>query len=323
MRWYLNDASLQAQFAEPSDFVVALRRLLELRQRYDVLRSAFYVMRGFSDRNVRAGLSLVQLLRQPQHRETQALTLRWLDRAGPFVDDDRLLEADDYFEFDTQDVTDSGLGEATRRVKSRELATTFSFPGGERDFAQTPLAVDHGLPEDRLGQYEVPNLWSIEGLSEAVNDAAPPPSSWRELVEAARARFPRLWLPDEIYLNDSLAREAFDSVVSDRTLALLALLNEYMGARRPDGSEEPAAQKIISDHFTGDRAAFSGESATNRKKFKEQLSFPDPAVPDNRLFAHWHGKISHRFFRLHFEWPVPPGADRLKIVYLGPKITKG
>ncbi len=323
MRWYLNDASLQAQYAEPSEFVAALRRLLALRQQFDVLRSTLYVMRSFSDRHVRVGLSLAQLLRQPEHRETQALALRWLNRAGPFADDDRWSETDDYFEFEGQEVTDTGLGEAARRVNGREEATTFSFSGGALDFSRSPLTVDHGLQDDRLGHYDVPNLWSFDALNDAISEAVPPPSSWRELVETARTRYPRLWLPDAIYTNDLLAREAFDSVISDKALALLAYLNEYMLARQPDGTEEPAAQQVINDHFTGDRASFSGESATNRRKFKEQLSFPDPAAPDRKMLAHWHGKISHRFFRLHFEWPVPATADRLKVAYLGPKITKG
>jgi hypothetical protein len=323
MRWFLNDASLQGQFVEPSDFVVVLRSLLALRQEFDLLRTTLYVTRTFSQRQVRDGLSLVQLLGQPEHQQTQALVLRWLARAGPFVDDDRWPEADDYFEFEQHDVTNTGLGEATRRVKASEQAMTVSFSGGAIDFARTPLTVCHGLPEDRLGQYEVSNLWAIDALRAALSEAVPPPGNWRELVETARARFPNLCLPDALYLNDSLMREAFNSVICDKALALLAHLNDYMGARRPDGSEEPAAQMIVQEHFTGDRAAFSGESATNRRKFKEQLSFPDPVAPGERLLAHWHGKISHRFFRLHFEWPVPAAADRLKVVYLGPKITKG
>jgi hypothetical protein len=38
--------------------------------------------------------------------------------------------------------------------------------------------------------------------------------------------------------------------------------------------------------------------------------------------AHWHGKISHRFFRLHFEWPLEKDRKKLEIFYLGPKVTK-
>ena len=103
MRWYLNDASLQAQFSEVSDFVSVLRNLLALRQQFDQLRSNLYVTRTFGQRQVRDNLSFVQLLGQPAYRETRSQVLRWLDRAGPFVDDDRSPEVDDYFEFEDQD----------------------------------------------------------------------------------------------------------------------------------------------------------------------------------------------------------------------------
>jgi hypothetical protein len=72
----------------------------------------------------------------------------------------------------------------------------------------------------------------------------------------------------------------------------------------------------------GDRALFSGESPSNQAKFRQELTFQDPAAACRANFAHWHRKISYRFFRLHFEWPVPAEATQLKVVYLGPKLTK-
>jgi hypothetical protein len=251
------------------------------------------------------------------------MVLRWLDRAGPFVDDDRWPEIDDYFEFEGLDVTDTGLGEATRRVKAGEHAATFSFCGGPIDFTGALLTVFHGIPDERIGRYSVSNLCTFDAFRTGVSEAIPPPRNWLALIETARSRFPKLWLPDAIHQNDALAREAFDSIICDRTLVLLDILNCYMDARNPDGSESAQAQQIIQTHFAGDRAAFSGESPTNQRQFKQQLTFQDPATPTVSLFAHWHGKISHRVFRLHFMWPVPPGLDRLKVVYLGPKITKG
>ena len=50
--------------------------------------------------------------------------------------------------------------------------------------------------------------------------------------------------------------------------------------------------------------------------------FADPEIEGREIFAHWHGKIKHRYFRMHFEWPVPRQATLLKVLYLGPKLTK-
>lgn len=323
MRLYLNDASLQAQFVVSDELVMLLKGLLALRQRVEVLRTSFYVSRTLPQKLVREGQTLAQLLGQPEHREMQALMLRWLGRAGPFFSDDRLPEQDDYFEFEELDVTDSGLGEAARRTKAMQAAATFSFSGGQKNFAESPLVVWHGIDGDRLGHYDVANYWLVDTLGMAFEEVLPAPSNWRELVETARATCPRLWIPDSVFLNGMLAREAFDTVISDKTLQLLKCLNDYMEARLPDGSEGPVARQIIRDHFVGDNADFSGESATNRRKYKSEMEFSDPATPDQNIFAHWHGKISHRFFRLHFEWPVHANADRLKVLYLGPKLTKG
>jgi hypothetical protein len=96
-----------------------------------------------------------------------------------------------------------------------------------------------------------------------------------------------------------------------------------MEGREPDGAEGPRARQISDKYFLGERAAFSGESATNQRDFQTELTFKDPENTERTIFAHWHGKISRRFYRLHFEWPITKGMPRLKVLYLGPKITKG
>jgi hypothetical protein len=246
----------------------------------------------------------------------------WLDRTGPFVDDDRLTEPDDYFEYCGLDVTESGLGEATRRIKAREAAWTLSFKGGRLDFTVSPLIVDHGLAEARLGKYNVENVWTARDLAESAINSGPAIASWRILVEVARERFSRLVLPDSLYQNPALAQEPFEATIRDRVLVLLSHLDSYMGGRGSGGAEGPRARYIIETFFVGDRALFSGESPTNQRKFINELTFPDPEDSNKTIFAHWHGKISHRFFRVHFEWPVNTEATKLKVVYIGPKITK-
>jgi hypothetical protein len=169
---------------------------------------------------------------------------------------------------------------------------------------------------------DVPNTWTMDSLHQAVVNEGAPIRSWRMLVLSARERFPRLLIPDSVYLNPKLAREPFDSVIRDQALVLLGYLNSYMEGRLPNGAEGPTARTIIDTFFVGDRAPFTGESPTKQRKFRDQLTFRDPENSATPILAHWHGKISHRFFRMHFEWPVPASALKLKILYLGPKITK-
>jgi hypothetical protein len=77
-----------------------------------------------------------------------------------------------------------------------------------------------------------------------------------------------------------------------------------MKDRGHSGAEGPIARAIVENHFVGERALFTGESPTNQRAFRQELTFLDPLSPDESIFAHWHGKISHRFFRIHFEWPL-------------------
>jgi hypothetical protein len=261
-------------------------------------------------------------MQRSRDRDLRIEVLSWLDRTGPFVDDDRLTELDDYFEYSGLDVTEGGLGEAARRVKADEGASTFSFAGGAVDFARSPLRVDHGLAEERLGSFDVSNTWTVDNLHQAVVNEGAPIRSWRMLVLSARERFPRLLIPDSVYLNPILAREPFDSVIRDQSLVLLGYLNTYMEGRLPNGAEGPTARAIVDTFFVGDRALFTGESPTKQRKFRDRLTFPDPENLGKPILAHWHGKISHRFFRMHFEWPAPTSAPKLKVLYLGPKITK-
>ncbi|MCC4252495.1 hypothetical protein LL251_08695 [Sphingobium naphthae] len=319
MRWYLNDASLQGQFADPAQFEEILRELLGVRARVPLIKQNLRSTRSLQDALAGPGMSVRQLLQRCRDRDLRSATFNWFDRTGPFVDDDRLAEQDDYFEYNDVEVTSTGLGEAARRTKAGETCATYSFAGGPVDFARDPLEIDHGIPEERYGRYDVRNHWIAQMMVEQAVASGPSITSWAALVEAARARFPHLDIAD-LHTNSQLAREPFEASIRDRALALMALLNAYMAGRDEKGAEGPASKEVIDAHFKGDRAYFTGESPTNEDKFEDEMTFT--ASDGREVFAPWHGKISHRFFRMHFEWPMAPDRRRLPILYLGPKITK-
>jgi hypothetical protein len=325
VRWIVNDASLQGQFPDSYVFVSCLTAILSARARLSRVRDSLYASRMLSERAVTEHMTFKAAILQAAERDIRHQILQWLDRQGPFFEDDRLFEQDDYFEcFDT-DVTDQGLGEAARRIKSGQDAGAFSFIGGPIDFARTPLFVDHGIQEERLGQYQVPNRWMIADLETWALTATPEPTSWRTVIEYSRERYPRLLLPSAIYENVRLAREPFASSIATRAIELFGHLHTYMESRLPDGSDSERSRALIRDFFThaaGAEPLFSGESSTNQHDFQADLTFPDPEDSAKKVFAHWHGKIKHRCFRIHFVWPVPREAKSLKIVYFGPKLTK-
>lgn len=319
MRWYLNDASLQGQFVDLEQFESGLRDLLGARARVPAIKQNLRSTRSLQEALAGPGVSVRQFLQRCRDRDLRTATFNWLDRTGPFVDDDRLEEQDDYFEYMGLEVTATGLGEATRRTKAGEDCASYSFEGGPIDFAVDPLEVEHGLVEERYGRYSVRNHWRPDVLVEHALGSGPQIKTWRALIETARARFEHLDIGD-LHENSMLAREPFEASVRDRALALMGLLNHYMSGRDANGAEGPRSREVIETHFTGERALFTGESSTNEQKFRSEMTFV--AADDREVFAPWHGKISHRYFRMHFEWPLAPEHRKLPVLYLGPKITK-
>lgn len=320
MRFYLNEASVQGQFEDEAEFRKLLEKLLAARARSPVL-AGMRTTPALADRPVSHERSVRQVTQGWRGSPTAGALLAWVGRNGPFIHEDRLDEAEDLFHCLGVEVTDGGLGEAARRIKAGELAATVSFPGGEPDFAQSPLPVVHGFEEEPIGDYPVENFWDMDVAVARGIDEQASATNWQAMVEAARQRFPSLLLPNALHEDARLAREPFDAIIRDRFYALLGYLEAYMRGRDEDGNECPEAQEILRTHFQGERALFSPESATNKRNFEREMTFPDPEGGAD-IFAHFHGKISHRFFRLHFDWPVPASATRLKVLYIGPKLTK-
>lgn len=319
MRWYFNDASLQAQFTDLAQFEVKLRELLASRSRVLAIKQNLRSTRSLPEALAGPGVSVREFLRQCRDKDLRTAVFIWLDRAGPFVEDDRKEEDDDYFEYLNADITETGLGEATRRTKAGEDCATFSFEGGATDYTVDPLEVDHGLREERYGRYAVRNLWELEAFVEHATASSPTISSWQALVEGARERFSHLEIAD-LHKNPMLAREPFEASIRDRALSLMAILDKYTAGRDAEGVEGHVSREVIDQFFTGERALFTGESTTNERTFNKELTFRD--MQGQAAFAPWHGKISHRYFRMHFVWPLAPTLRKLPILYLGPKITK-
>lgn len=319
MRFYLNEISLQGQFDDETAFRELLEALLAARGRSPLL-AAMGTTPTLADRPVSHARTLRQVVQGWRGSPLAGILLAWVGRNGPFIEEDRLPEEQDLFHCFGIEVTDGGLGEAGRRAKAGEAVASMSFPGGLPDFAQSPLPVVHGFEDEPIAIHQVENYWNADAAVAAALAQEEPAVSWRATVEAARARYPTLILPDSIWEDRRLARQPFDPIIRDRSYALLSHLDAYMLGRNADGSEGPAGQEVLRTHFQGDRALFSPESPTHQNSFRADMTFEDPDG-GAAIFAHWHGKISHRFFRLHFEWPAP-AEGRLKVLYIGPKLTK-
>jgi hypothetical protein len=320
MEWHVNDLSLCGQFADPYAFRIALEPILQLRQKRADIRSRIFCSRSLHLRPVTCSSNLQQAVFALGDPTFKRLVLEWFAKAGPFWDDSRASNPDDYFEFEGECVTNQGLGEAARRrlLDTPVAANSFSFlnPPANR-FERTPLTVIHGLPEEPLARVEITNCWTVDEFEVAV---VLRPTSWRELLTAAQASMELLVLSDQI--AEQLRPCPFHAGVAQRIMELLQILQDVATESHDDSSLNAAGLALHQRHFVGAAAAFTDESAANKIKSKAKMTFPDPAGGAAPLFCPWHGKSGIGTYRIHFQWPRPLGQREIKIVYIGPKITK-
>jgi len=155
--------------------------------------------------------------------------------------------------------------------------------------------------------------------SEAAADVRP--QNWAETMKAAGHKFGSLVLASDIV--GQLQPSPFKDSTSTRILELLSVLQATALETNNDSSLTERGRALLQQHFVGERAWFTDESESNKRSFHDELTFADPIGSGNLLFCPWHGKISIDYFRIHFEWPRPKSQRVIKVVYIGPKITKG
>ena len=163
----------------------------------------------------------------------------------------------------------------------------------------------------------VQNWWLAATFERWMENVPAPTRTWHDVHLRALARFKRL-----IFAADSfepLAGLPFNRSASHRILVLLDTLDKVAGETGADGTLTPEGQYLYQQYFTGKNALFSDSSDSEKRSFRDQLTFRDPGDPSRTLFCPWHGKERHMTLRVHFSWPM---RERIYVVYAGPKRTK-
>ncbi len=317
MEWFINDLSLRGQFVDSRAFQQCILPLLQLMARRRDLRRRILCSRGLQVRPVTGAHNLQEAVRATHDQMFIRQVLDWVSNSGPFWEEDRTANDDDYFHFDGQDVTDQGLGEAARRLINGLDTGSFSFVDGALpEFSRTPLTVGHGLEEEPLGAYAVTNCWAVTDIEDA---AVRTPQSWTEVLDSA-SNMTGLVLSGEV--RAQLAPLAFHSGLATKLVMLLGVLQRLTEETDEQGLLTDAGIILYRLYFTGHRPLFSDSSEREIRQFRHELTFRDPSDPTKTLFCTWHGKARFDYqYRIHFEWPRPPRQREIKVVYIGKKIT--
>jgi hypothetical protein len=311
---YFNDLSADGKFKTNEDTIESLLRLYQIVQK---LTLHLVITKNLLLRPAVGSTKIHEIILKGG-KSQRTLLLGWLAKSGPFIEDDRLEIDDDLWWHEAAEVTDQGLGEAARRqLISHPVASFSSSEGCDNKFNCSPLKVFQGFPDEPISVLSITNIWSITDLGAIVEHVRGEPRDWSEFITQCTRRYDFVSIDTENFYR-GLNKHPFNGNVVRRGFALLEVLNNVASGLEADGSLSPSAMRLVTEHFQGGKAWFSSEEPTDKNLFY----FEDHSVSDKRIYCSWHGKIKTPQFRLHFEWPVPVGQKKIKVLYLGEKLSK-
>ena len=313
MELILNDLSIQEQYYDSTDFRDALKRIFGMQRVARQFGRDVHCHRNTVNRLINPSTSVFEAIQSFTQDEKRSL-LSWLTRYGPFWEDVALHGPDDWIECDNEIVTDTALGEAaycsTVGIDRRLVGLTPST------WDRTPVTVT--MLDHPPVVIEVDNYWTAPELEFALGRAESPITSWHQLEKVSISQFQRLKFSRDAF--HPLRGLPFSQTAAVYIRSRLHTLDHVMECRDVFGNFTPEAKPILDAHLTRGSAEFSDSSTDEKRKFRNELSFPHPDIPGEFLDCTWHGKVKPLLIRLHFRWPVPPGND-LYVVYVGRKIT--
>ena len=309
-----NDLSIHGQFHDVRSFRDAFGRLMKMRGAARRAGHEIHCHRALLAVEVMPGVPLQQALQRLTMNECSA-AMSWLTKSGPFWDDLRRHDGDDYLECRDEVVTESAVGEAAFRVLHDVECGLASVTPSEWDFSPVEVTWkrEEGI-DDRC--VDLMNWRNPATMADELPPAAV--ASWRDLARGAADRFERLTFSDDCFRP--LDGIPFVRSSADRVIVLLGALNRLALSYDPDGDRTAEGHRLYQNFFTGKNALFSDSSDSEKRRFRNELSFPHPDG-DDKIFCPWHGKEYRSILRLHFSWPIRY-REPVYVAYLGPKLTK-
>ncbi|MBT8420172.1 MAG: hypothetical protein KJO08_04840 [Gammaproteobacteria bacterium] len=318
MEFFVNDLSMEGQFQDLPTFRDAIGHLMKMREVIRRFGFKLHCHRNLGNAPVMNDLAFSKVI-QKLTRNEKHVVMQWVTREGPFWDDDRHHDSDEYMECDhhgkTEIVTDSAIGEAAYRSLEENDCHLVSLTPSSWEFA--PISVIW-VPDNGKRTVDIPNHWEKETLTSVLEKASQNITSWEKLEQFSRKRFTYLTFSEASF--DPLRGHPFVDSAARQIIKRLQVLDRIKNGFDEKKQRTPEGQELYQKHFTGDKAWFTDSSDEEKHKFRQELTFRHPTTR-NSLFCPWHGKVKTPQLRIHFSWPAPFDKP-VYVVYVGPKITK-
>jgi hypothetical protein len=318
----LNDLSVEGQYGGVYDFERAIGRVMSLRDLTRSFGTEIFCHRNLLQTKVTSEMTMHGVVQKLDMNRRRAI-MRWLTHHGPFWDDDRHHESNEYYECNQNVVTDTAVGEAAFCCLNGIDRGLISFSPSSWEW--TPITVNHILDDQKRKAVDIFNFWDASDLEQFLEAHPAPVGSWDQLKNLAIARFGCIHIADNAF--DRLKGHAFSRAAAERLLFIFNILNQFVQCFDEDGERTPEGHEMYRKFFTGKKGdggggpLFSDSSDQEKRDFERDMTFNHPENPDQTLFCTWHGKARTPPLRVHFTWPVRAN-ETLYVVYVGPKITK-
>lgn len=316
MEVLLNELSLHGQFTNVLAFQTAIETVMAARSKMRQFGSELRCHRNLTQAQVTHELSLQQIVSQLDRNKRGALML-WLTKDGPFWEDSRQHEIDDWLESQDQIITDTALGESAYRYFNGSDYQTFSFEPS--NWKINPITVNWHRNNSEIVDIYIINHWDVNSLEIALQATAPPITSWQHLAKDMPNCCPNLTFSQDSF--SYLYSHPFVDSAAKQIVERLKVLDKFKNCFDTQGQRTNESNHLYQNHFMGDKAWFSDSSEGEKIEFKNELTFKHPNNKNEKLFCPWHGKIKTPQIRIHFSYPIR-ADEPLYVPYIGLKITK-
>lgn len=126
------------------------------------------------------------------------------------------------------------------------------------------------------------NFIDWNSLETALEDQEPTIRSWSQLKTKSIKRYKSLCFSKDSF--DPLDGIPFNQSCANRFEYLFGILNTFVEEHDENGVRTEVGQQIIKDYFHGKKALFSDSSDTEKRGFKEKMTFPHPEDPQGPHF---------------------------------------
>lgn len=318
MQLIANDLSVHGQFHDLRNFRESLGRMQALRAVARRFGWDVECNRGLLNAEPFRGVFMSEAIGRLPRDEQRAL-MSWLTSAGPFWDDLRQHGPDDYLECGGEIVTDSGVGEAAFRSLFAVPCALVSFVPSDWDYSPVKVAFRRGRDVAVDRTVTLSNWRTVPEVEAGLAGSGVPMRTWDDVRDHCVMRFVRLSFAE--YAFDELAGVPFGKSSAERIVVLLDIFDRRAGGFDPTGAPTAEAHRIDRDYFAGENALFTDSSPSEKREFRDRLTFAHPVDRAESIWCPWHGKERSLTLRLHFSWPIRHN-EPVYVVHVGPKLTK-